>query len=195
MLEEKTDSYGRSEKEIYDELEKDFPISKGFGKVLDENDELTYEYYFLEDDANELLANIGLDQNLNYSEIPRDKLLRIFRYYHQKSEKKLENGKKSYVDPLPDYRAGTDSFENEIKKFGYELGKVGEIGIYYRLLPDDNFRHGYWQGKMERAVELDDDNIILEVSKEIKIYDAMEAENELGNIVNSIFTEEHVIHR
>ena len=43
---------------------------------------------------------------------------------------------------------------------------------------------------MERYVELNDDNILRELSREIKIYDVMKADEEMGFIVNNIFREE-----
>ena len=195
-LDEKKDAYGRTEKQIYDEMEKYFEISKDFGKTFDEEDSLQQDFFFIEDDANELLANIGLSQKMDLSKFPRIQLLRIFRYYHVKSEKMVD-GKKKYVDPLPDYKAGNESFEKEIFKFGYKLGKGGEIGIYYRLLPNFQFRRGYWVGKMERYIELNDDNILKELSREIKVYDAMNADEEMGYIVNNIFKEdeERIIHK
>lgn len=183
------DSYGRTIDEIYDDMEKDFSIPKDFGDIHDEENVLQQDFYFLEDDANELLANIGLEQNMNLSEYPREQLKRLFRYYHLKSEKEV-NGKKEFVDPLPDYRAGDESYEKEMFKFGYNLGKIGTLGIYYRLLPNFQFRRGYWVGKMERYVEQNDDSILRELSKEIKIYDALKADEEMGYIVNNIFVEE-----
>ena len=143
----------------------------------------------MEDDANELLANIGLEQDLDFDKEPRDMLMRIFRYYHLQSEIK-EDGKTRYNDPLPYYKVGDKSRDEELYNFGHELGKLGNIGIYYRLLPDTSFRHGYWTGKMERAVELNNDDLIIEVGREIKLYNANTAEEELGNIVNNIFKEE-----
>ena len=43
---------------------------------------------------------------------------------------------------------------------------------------------------MERYIELNDDNILRELSREIKVYDAMKADEEMGLIVNNIFKEE-----
>lgn len=186
------DSYGRTEKQIYDDMEKDFSLPKDFGTYFDEEDPLQQEFFFIEDDANELLANIGLEQKLDLSNYPREQLRRLFRYYHLKSEKDV-NGKKEYVDPLPDYRAGNESYEKEMFKFGYNLGKIGTIGIYYRMLPNFQFRRGYWVGKMERYVEQNDDNILRELSKEIKVYDALKADEEMGYIVNNIFVEEEPV--
>ena len=194
-FEEPTDSYGRTEKEIYNDMESYFDMPKDFGETVEEAELRQGEFFFLEDDANELLANIGLDQKMNLENYPREQLFRIFRYYHLKSEKE-ENGKRVYVDPLPTYKAGDESYEKELFKFGYKLGKGGEVGIYYRLLPNFQFRRGYWVGKMERYIELNDDNILRELSREIKVYDAMKADEEMGFIVNNIFKEEEKgIHR
>lgn len=186
---EKTDAYGRTVKQIYNELESVFPMPKELGKTEEEANELEGELFFIEDDANELLANIGLSQSMDLSNYPREQLLRIFRYYHLASEK-VENGKKQYVDPLPSYTAGNESQDEELYKLGYELGKKGEIGIYYRLLPLIQFRRGYWIGKMERYVDLDDDNILRELSTELKVYDASKFDEEMEYIVNNIFKEE-----
>ena len=183
------DEYGRTANDVYNELENEFKISKNFGKTQEEAELNEAAYYFWEDDANELLANIGLEQDFDITKYPRDQLLRIFRYYHADSEKILNNGKTEYNDPLPYYKVGDETPEDELYKFGYELGKGGEIGIYYRLIPNVNFRYGYWTGKFERAVELSNDNLILDVGKEIRIYDAEQAEQELTKIVNNIFVE------
>ena len=183
-----TDDYGRDEKAIYKELESDNTIPNDFEQIQEDND-LFYEYHFLEDDANELLANIGLDQNIDLTNYPRDQLKRIFRFYYPQQER-IVDGKKEYIDPLPEYRVGDGSYEEELFKFGYKLGKGGTLGIYFRLLPEFQFRRGYWVGKMERSVDLNDDNVLRELSKEVKIYDATQANEEMGYIVNNIFREE-----
>ena len=183
------DEYGRTAKDVYNDLESEFKIPKDFGNTQDEAELNQAMHYFWEDDANELLANIGLEQDFDITKYPRDQLFRIFRYYHADSEKINQDGKVEYNDPLPYYKVGDGTPEDELYKFGYELGKTGEIGIYYRLLPNINFRYGYWTGKFERAVELNDDTLILDVGKEIRIYDAEKAEQELTNIVNNIFVE------
>ena len=183
------DEYGRTAKDVYNDLEGEFKIPKDFGNTQDEAELNKAMYYLWEDDANELLANIGLEQDFDITKYPRDQLFRIFRYYHADSEKYTQEGKVEYNDPLPYYKVGDGTQEDELYKFGYELGKTGEIGIYYRLLLDTNFRYGYWTGKFERAVELNDDTLILDVGKEIRIYDAEKAEQELTNIVNNIFVE------
>lgn len=180
------DVYGNSAEQIYKGLEGSFGIPKDFSKREDEATKLQDEFYFMEDDANEILANIGLEQKMDISNYPTDQLFRIFRYYHKGSEKE-EDGKMVPIDPLPDYKAGDGSYEDELYKIGYKLGRIGTVGLYYRLLPDTNFRHGYWIGKMEKAIELDDDNLILEVSREVKIYNAETADEEFGKIVNGIF--------
>lgn len=186
---EQVDAYGRTERQIYAAMEDYFKIPKNFENASDDDD-LKLSFYFMEDDANELLANIGLEQNMDFSEYPRSQRSRIFRYYHAKSEKKV-NGKIEYVDPLPTYKVEDESFEKEMFKFGYHLGKGGEVGIYYRLLPNFQFRRGYWVGKMERYIELNDDNILRELSREIKVYDALKADEEMGYIVNNIFVEDN----
>ena len=186
-----TDGYGRTEKQIYEELLRKSTIPINFDVFVEtsEDNALFFDYRFLEDDANELLANIGLDQNFDLTNYPRNQLKRIFRYYHPKQET-IVNGKKEYVDPLPDYRVGKGTYEEELFKFGYLLGKGGTLGIYYRLLPNFQFRRGYWVGKMERSVELNDNNVLRELSNEMKIYDATQADDEMGFIVNNIFRDE-----
>ena len=183
------DEYGRTEQEIYAELERKLVIPKNFDQYREDDNTLYFEFHFLEDDANELLANIGVNQKCDVTNYPKDQLKRIFRYYHSKSEK-IVDGKNKIVDPLPEYKAGNGSYEEELFKFGYLIGKGGTIGIYYRLLPIFQFRRGYWVGKMERSVELNDDEILRELCREMKIYDAKEANDEMGYIVNNIFKEE-----
>ena len=188
-IDEFTDEYGRNEELIYEELMGNSSIPKDFESKLADDNELIQEYYFLEDDANELLANIGLEQKLDFINVPRNQLKRVFRYYHPLSQTE-EEGKKKDIDPLPDYRVGDKSFEEEIFKFGYHLGKGGKLGKYYRLLPDFQFRRGYWVGKMERCVDLNNDDILRELSREIKVYDATQANEEMEYIVNNIFQED-----
>ena len=183
------DAYGRSEKDLYNELEKDYTIPKELGKTKDEADENQAELYFWEDDANELLASIGLDQNFSLENVDKEQRDRLFRYYHSKSQKTLDNGKVVDVDPIPSYRAESNDYEVEMKKLGYELGKQLNLGIFYRLLPDDNFRNGYYLGKFETAIELDNDNLILEVAKELQVYDALKKEEYLEYLCNNCFKE------
>ena len=186
-----TDGYGRTEKQIYEELLKGCKIPKDFDTFVEDKDgnDLFLEFHFWDDDANDLLANIGLGQDFDSSAYPKDQLKRIFRYYHD-GQKKMVDGKKVDNDPLPDYRVGDDSYEKEMFKFGYALGKGGDLGIYFRLLPIFQFRRGYWVGKMERSIELNDIEILRELSNEIKLYDAKQANDEMGFIVNNIFKEE-----
>ena len=174
------------EKKLYEEMEDDFDLPKEFGTYHDQEDDNYLNFFFLEDDANELLSNIGLEQNINITNYPKEQLLRLFRYYHLKSESMVD-GKKKYVDPLPDYKVGDGSYEEELFKFGYNIGKKGEVGIYYRLLPEDQFRKGYWIGKMEKYVEENDKRILQELSKEIKVYDIVNYEEEIDYIVNNIY--------
>ena len=176
------------EQKLYDEMEDVFDLPKEFGTYHDQEDDNYLDYCFLETDANELLANIGLEQNMNISNYPREQVLRLFRYYHLKSESVVD-GKKKYVDPLPDYKVNGGSYEEELYKFGYNLGKEGKVGIYYRLLPIDEFRKGYYVGKMERYIDQNDQNILRELRQEIKVYDVLNYENEIDYIVGNIFKE------
>ena len=43
---------------------------------------------------------------------------------------------------------------------------------------------------MERSVDLNNDDILRELSREIKVYDATQANEEMEYIVNSIFQED-----
>jgi len=186
------DIYGRSEEDLYNELEKDYIIPKELGKNKDEVDYNQSELFFWEDDANEILASIGLDQNFSLSDVDNEKKQRLFRYYHDKSQKTLEDGKKVDINPLPHYRANSNNYEIETYKLGYELGKKLNIGMYYRLLPEDNFRDGYYLGKFETAIELDNDNLILEVAKELQVYDATKKEEYLEYLCNNCFKEDNI---
>lgn len=186
------DVYGRSEKDLYNELEKDYAIPKELGKDKDETDENLAQLYFWEDDANDLLASIDLDQNFSLENVDKEKRERIFRFYHSKSQKTLDNGKKIDINPIPYYRAESNDYEVEMNKLGYELGKQLNLGIFYRLLPDDNFRNSYYLGKFETAIELDNDNLILEVAKELQVYDASKKEEYLEYLCNNCFKENNL---
>lgn len=186
------DIYGRSVSDLYNELEKDYSIPKEFGSTRDEADENLSELFFWKDDANDLLTAIGLDQNFSLDSVEKDKRDRIFRYYHGKSQKVLEDGKKVDINPIPYYRAESNDYETEMNKLGYELGKKLNLGVYYRLLPDESFRNGYYLGKFETAVELDNDNLILEVAKELQVYDASKKEEYLEYLCNNCFKEKNV---
>ena len=192
-MEVEKDVYGRSVKDVYDELEKDYTIPKELGTTRDEADENLSELYFWEDDANDLIASIGLDQNFDLKDFPKDRLERLFRYYHAKSEKVNENGKKEDIYPIPFYSATSSNYEEELYKFGYELGKTTNLGVYYRLLPEDRFRDGYYLGKFETAIELDNDKLILEVAKELQVYDASKKEEYLEYLCNNCFKEDSII--
>ena len=188
-----TDDYGRTEKQIYNDLLEGNKMPDDFDVFKDDEEKndnsLFFDFHFLEDDANELLAEFGLDQNFDISNYPKEQLKRIFKFYFPR-QSEIVNGKEELVDPLGDYKAGNDSFEEEMFKIGYKLGKAGTLGIYFRLLPHFQFRRGYWVGKMERSIELNDDDVLRDLSREIKIYDATQANEELGYIVNNIFKEE-----
>ena len=61
------DEDGRTEKQIYAEMEPYFGVSKNFGKSAEAAEKMQEEYFFIEDYANQLLSNIGLDQNMDLS--------------------------------------------------------------------------------------------------------------------------------
>ena len=189
MEEVKKDVYGKSADDYYKELESDYTIPKELGTNQDEVDYNQGEFFLWEDDANDLLASIGLDQNFSLDGVDKEKRERLFRYYHNNSQKTQEDGKIVDINPVPFYRAQSNDYELEINKLGYELGKKLNLGVFYRLLPDDNFRHGYYLGKFETAVELDNDKLILDLSKEMQVYDASIKDEELAYLCNNCFKE------
>ena len=189
---EEKDVYGRSEKDLYDELESFYTIPKELGNNEDERNISLGELYFWEDDANDFLSTIGLDQNFSLENVDKDRKERIFRYYHSKSQKVLEDGRKVDIDPIPNYRAESNDYEVELNKLGYELGKHLNLGMYYRLLPEKSFRDGYYLGKFETAIELDDDKLILEVARELQVYDAAKKEEYLEYLCNNCFKDDNI---
>lgn len=143
-----------------------------------------------EDEANNILQDLGIDYYLEVSKMPYNRLERIRNYYEKKSWSSDNQGNIVYDDPMPYYYSSGRKPEVELFDLGYKLGEMGSLGTYYLLLPDINFSRGFWKGKFVRAVQEDNDEMILEISNEIKLFDSQTAEKELADIVNSVFTNE-----
>ena len=179
------DPVGKTIREIYDDIderEKDWEELKQFSDSSD-----TYEPDFWEEDANDLLSELGIDKKIDIKTVPTEKLDRIYDYYSAKENTVDEEGEIIPYDPIPFYHAGNGKPDSELYDLGHTLGSLGELGVYYILLLDINFSRGYWMGKFEKAVKEDNDNLILEVSKEMKVYDPENAEAELSSVVDKCF--------
>ena len=151
--------------------------------------ELEVEEMFWEDDVKECLHEIGIDYDYSLDNVPKDRIQRIYEHYYNQSKEMNDRGEYIDVDPIPEYYAGNGSSIEELFKLGYTLGNIGVVGCYYKLLVDINFARGFWLGKFEKAINEDNDQIILDVSKDMKIFDPETAEKELTDIVNKCFSE------
>ena len=185
------------------EFEED-PFDKEIRNIYDDIDEqmkdwkddngLSYESYGEEpylwkDDIEDILSELGIDPDFEVPLFPKEQLDRIEEYYGSQSKAINDDNMYEEFDPLPLYSAGVGSAKKELYKLGYAVGSEEHIGRYYKLLPLINFSRGYWLSKFERAVKDDNDNMILEVSREMKIVNPKTAEKELTSIVNRCFTD------
>ena len=173
-------------RENYDIIDKNIELRK-FENLIHEDMENVNNLLFI-DEANDFLQDIGIDYVFDLEKIPVDRLKRIRNYYEKYSWTSDDYGNIIERDPLPNFYSSGKEPKEELYSLGYKLGQINDLGIYYLFLPDINFSRGYWNGKLFNAVEKNDDNMILEVSKEIKVYDPVTAEDELTRIVNSVFS-------
>ena len=179
------DDFGKTIREIYEDIDRRIEDRK---EEINLPDQVEIQPIFWEEEANQILQEVGIDYEFNADNVPQDRMDRIYNYYSPSAEEIDDDAVYVDVDPIPKYYAGDKDYKQELNKLGYTLGKVGNVGMYYRLLIDLNFSRGYWLGKFEKAVEEDNDNMILEVSKEMKLYDPSTAEKELTRVVNKCFS-------
>lgn len=176
-----------------DEYEKD-PVSEDLDSIYKKMDidkmvheadyELTeeekddIEFMFWEDEARDLLENIGCSISINLDSVPRDRLKRMFERYDDASVIYDEKGNDINNDPLEHYHIEGNS-KKGLYNLGYELGLIGELGMYYRLLPLIEFSRGYWKGLLEKGRKENDQNIISLITEEIRVYDPSKVQEEL----------------
>ncbi len=186
----RSDEYERDSleeiRENYDIIDKNIGLQK-FEDSIHENMEEVNNLLWM-DEVNELLQNMGLDYTIDFEKIPADRLKRIKTYYEKNSWTSDDYGNVVERDPFSDFYSSGKDPKEELYNLGYMLGQKNDLGIYYLLLPDINFSRGYWNGKFISAVEKNDDNMILEVSNEMKVYNPETAEEELSKIVNTVFS-------
>lgn len=183
------DPTGKTIREIYDDIDRRIEERK-------EDEEFPFDIEFETDfwveDSNELLTELGIDSKFNLEGVPLDKLDRIYKYYEPRSQEMNDEAMYFDVDPIPHYYSKNGSFTSELHKLGLELGHAGVVGKYYRLLADINFARGYWQGKVEKSFDEKNDEILIEVSKEIKLYDPLVADEELAMAINNCYSTKQV---
>lgn len=186
------DPTGRIINETYDEIERDRQAWIA-GEIGFSPEELAdfpgFEVPFWEEDAETLLHEVGIDTNFSLDGVPEERLTRLFKKYDGESHFYDENDILVESDPLPSYVAGHGETEEELKKLGYALGKTGEIGRYYILLPNIEFARGFWKGKFEKAVDEKDDSLMLDVRNDIETYEPSMVESEIANLAANIYSE------
>ena len=148
-----------------------------------------FEIEFWEEDFNALLHEIGIDFQTSFDEIPLDRLEGIFDRFEVKSQELDDEASLIDIDPIPLYAAGNNIPELELKRLGYTLGKIGELGRYYILLPNIDFARGFWLGKFEKAIDESNDSLIVEVKEDIKAYDPEIVEDEIAIITANCYKE------
>ena len=181
------DPFGKTIREIYDDIDQRIAARKeteGYEQYLD-----GYEPEFWQEDANDILMDVGIEYEFKISEYSKEKLDRIHEYYKDNAEVLNDDAILVPNDPIPTYYSGNGKTEVELYNLGYALGSTGEVGKYYLLLPILSFSRGFWTGKFEKAVKDDNDDLILDVSRDIKVFDPTTAEDELASIVNKCFSD------
>ncbi len=181
------------DKEIRD-IRDDIDLKKELYKSAKELEELNpqVEMMFWDEDVKKILKDLGVTITGNIDTSDEEKLLRLHNRYYAKSLFVDDDAELVDVDPLPRYTFGNNSLKTELYKFGYALGQVGEIGLYYKLLIDINFARGFWRGKFDRAVNDPDmskdlTSAIVDINEDIKAYDPKVAEKELARVVSDFF--------
>lgn len=186
------DPFGKTIREIYDDIDNRIRERKEMAESGDIED-LLFDPLFWEEDANIILNEIGIKKTFNFEKVSVNMLRRLYRQYHSQAEELDDDAIRVPSDPLPTYYAGDGKPYDELYKLGYTLGNSNTLGRYYLLLPDINFSRGYWMGKFEKAVSEDNDDLLIELSQEIKLYNPEKAEEELNYLVNNCFSSENVV--
>lgn len=181
------DPFDKEIRSIYDEIDDKMKNWEEDKQYLDIEAEADPDFW--KEDVEMILSDLRFDPDFVVPTFPKEQLDRIEKYYARQSEFINEDAMIEDVDPLPDYVAGNGSVKNELYKLGYAVGAHEQIGKYYKLLPFIYFSRGYWLGKFERAVQEDNDDLILEVAREMRIVNPKTAEKELTSIVNRCFTD------
>ena len=182
------DPTGKTIREIYDDIDQ--------RKELRDNPELKevdqihiFDTIFWEEDANYLLREIGINYRFNENDVPEETISRLVDYYKDRIVDFTDDAVRFDIDPVPEYQAGNESASKELYKLGYSLGNEGQVGKYYVFLPNKDFAKGYFVGKFEKGINENNDEMILEVSREIKVLDPDGAEKKLNSIVKKCFSE------
>lgn len=180
----------REIRNIRDEID----INKELYQCAKELEELDpqIELMFWGDDVERIFRNLGATVPSNIDTSDEERLLRLHNRYYAKSLFVADEGKLIDIDPLPHYMFKNNSLKTEMYKFGYALGEVGDVGLYYKLLVDINFARGFWRGKFDRAVNNPDTSkdlisAIVDINDDIKAYDPKVAEEELARVVSDFF--------
>jgi hypothetical protein len=183
------DPTGKTIREIYDDIDKRKEL-RGKAELIEADKLHIFDTIFWEEDANYILRELGIDYRFNEKNVPEETISRLVEFYKDKIiDFSDEEAIPFDIDPAPNYVPGNGPARKELYTFGYTLGSEGQVGKYYVLLPNKDFAKGYFIGKFEKGINENDDNIILEVSKEIKVLDPEGAEKELSSIVEKCFSE------
>lgn len=137
------------------------------------------------------LELLGIKYDLSGIDIPEDRKERLFKEYFAQTIDFDDKGNVITNLPMIDKEKIVGNTPDELLfSCGELFGSQEELGDYYRLLSLLPFAKGYWYGKFSNAVLEDDDSKILDVSREIKVFDPDHAEEYLGEIVDTCFKEE-----
>jgi hypothetical protein len=182
------DPTGRTIREIYDDIDNRKELRNN--PELKEVDQIhIFDTIFWEEDANYILRELGIKYRFDEKDVPEETISRLVEFYKDRIIDYTDDAEQFDIDPTPNYTPGNQTADKELYKFGYTLGGEGQVGKYYVLLPNKDFAKGYFVGKFEKGINENSDDIILEVSQEIKVLDPEGADKELTSIVSDSFSE------
>ena len=142
------------------------------------------EYFLWGEELDFLLNDLGVNAPIDFGVIPIDRLDRIYNKYHPYSITYDDYGNEIDFDPLPRYHIEEGQNPKEgLFTLGYRLGLMGELGTYYKILPEINFSRGWWCGLYTRGIKERDPNIVSKLREEIALYDPNIVDFELARIV------------
>ena len=142
------------------------------------------EYFIWEEELDFLLHDIGINAPIDFGRIPLDRLDRIYNRHHLNSLTYDDFGNEVDYDPLPRFHVSEDQTPQEgLFSLGFNLGLKGELGTYYKILPEINFSRGWWCGLYMRGLKEKDPNIVSKLREEIAVYDPNIVDFELARIV------------
>ena len=181
---------GELEADVIEEIRENYDLIAN-GEPTNYQEEKDFDMAIWDGEMEEYLELLGIKYDLSGIDIPEDRKERLFNEYFAQTIDFDDKGNVIKNLPTIDKKKIVGNTPDELLfSCGEILGSQEELGEYYKLLSLLPFAKGYWYGKFSNAVLEDDDSKILEVSREIKVFDPNHAEKYLGEIVDTCFKEE-----